>query len=171
MTTPPLSRSRTLLLALGLLWLVLAAAIILAQFAGTAQIEIEWVTETEFETAGFNIYRGLTADGPFEQVNNRLLPSDGDAAHGANYSFIDSNVVAGQTYYYRLEEVEYDNSRQKYDIGPGQDPSVELWAVLLAAVSAVVGLFLLVTALKQEKREWIPTEKPPSLSQVSSGNS
>lgn len=161
-------RSKFFLLLLGALWLVLAGAILYTQLAGPAEIEIEWVTETEFETAGFNIYRSESPAGSFVQINERLIPSQGDPAAGSAYAFLDRGVMAGQTYYYRLEEVEFNNSRSSYDVGSGTDPVMELWAVLLAAASVIVGLFLLTMSLRQERSEW-KQAKSQDLTQMSSG--
>ncbi len=48
-------------------------------------IIVRWSTESEVNTAGFNIYRSL---------------------RGGTYVFTDTNVIAGQSYWYELEEVE-----------------------------------------------------------------
>ena len=150
--------TRLFLTILGILWLILAGAILIFQIAGNPQIDITWTTETEFETAGFNIYRSELPDGEYVQINSQLLPSEGDVATGASYSYTDVNVAPGKKYYYKLEEVEYDNSREQYDLGSGENPFIEGWALLLAATSVIVGLFLLVTAIKQENKQWTPKE-------------
>ncbi len=170
MSTPPSApdRFRRLLTLLGVLWLILAGAILSFQLGGPAAIEIEWVTETEFETAGFNIYRGDSPDGDFAQINERLIPSQGDPASGYTYTYRDRGVVPGRTYFYRLEEVELDNSRSSYDVGSGVDPVMETWATLLAAVSMIVGLFLLTLSRRQEHSVWKPA-RSQDLTQMSSG--
>jgi hypothetical protein len=136
-------RPERVFLLLGLLWLGLAVAIVVTQLATPPKIEIRWVTETEFETAGFNIYRSEAADGGFVQINETLIASAADPAAGASYSFTDGAVEAGKTYYYRLEDVEYDSSRQQHEILSREVPRIETWAVALAAGCALVGLFLL----------------------------
>jgi hypothetical protein len=69
-------------------------------------IIIRWSTETEVNTAGFNVYRGLSEDGPWEKINPRLIPGSPDPLRGGSYVFTDTNVIAGVTYWYELEEVE-----------------------------------------------------------------
>ena len=157
-----------LLIILGILWLLLAGGIVYSQLSGPASIEIEWVTETEFETAGFNLYRSEEPDGEFVQINDQLIPSEGDPASGASYSYADKSVIPNQAYYYQLEEVEYDNSRERYDVGAGQSNTWEWWVLLLVGISVIVGLFLLITAYRQEKKTWGHPE-PQDPPQMSSG--
>ena len=50
----------------------------LAASGCAAPVRVEWSTETEMNTAGFNLYRGESADGPFDvKVNDQLIPSGG----------------------------------------------------------------------------------------------
>lgn len=73
------------------------------------QIHLAISTATELETAGFNIYRSLCKDGPFELVSsyksNAALRSLGNSTSGATYTFVDAKVSRGKTYYYRIESV------------------------------------------------------------------
>jgi hypothetical protein len=72
--------------------------------AGT--VVLQWNTETEIDNAGFNLYRASSAGGDYIQINSSLIPSQGSAAQGAVYTFSDSAVKNGQTYYYKLEDVD-----------------------------------------------------------------
>ncbi len=69
-------------------------------------ILIRWSTETEVNTAGFNVYRAPSQDGPWEKINQRLIPGSPDPLRGGSYVFTDTNVIAGVAYWYELEEVE-----------------------------------------------------------------
>ncbi len=69
-------------------------------------IFIRWSTETEVNTAGFNVYRSLSQEGPWEKINPRLIPGSPDPLRGGSYVFTDTNVIAGVAYWYELEEVE-----------------------------------------------------------------
>jgi hypothetical protein len=85
--------------------LLLALAGLLAGCA--APVRVTWKTETEMNTAGFNLYRSSSPDGPFtEKVNERLIPPSADPLTGKEYSFVDTTAQAGVTYYYQLQEVE-----------------------------------------------------------------
>jgi hypothetical protein len=67
---------------------------------------LSWQTASELDTAGFNLWRGDAADGPYGKVNEALIPARGGPTWGASYTFTDAPVVAGATYYYKLEEVD-----------------------------------------------------------------
>jgi hypothetical protein len=69
-------------------------------------IVIRWSTESEVDTAGYNIYRAESEDGPWTKINDRLIPGSPDPLRGGSYVYTDTNVIAGTTYIYELEEVE-----------------------------------------------------------------
>ncbi|HDP97788.1 MAG TPA: T9SS type A sorting domain-containing protein [bacterium] len=74
---------------------------------GENGVNIYWRTETEPNNAGFNLYRSLSENGDYQKINPSLIPAQGDATTGAEYSFIDQ---PGQpaTYFYKLEDVSLD---------------------------------------------------------------
>src|SRR5919108_2211145 len=95
--------------------LVLLFAILLSACStNPTQIVIEWTTATEINTAGFNLYRAESADGPFLQINSQLIPASPDPMAGGKYKFDDATVTAGKTYYYQLEDIEYSGTRTKH---------------------------------------------------------
>lgn len=71
---------------------------------------VEWTTESEVETAGFNLYRSDSAEGPYIKINPDLIPGSSDPLLGGRYVYTDTNVIAGHTYYYKLEDVELDGA-------------------------------------------------------------
>jgi hypothetical protein len=83
----------------------------LSSFTATAEdhsILVEWQTATETDNLGFNLYRALASDGAKTQLNGALIPSAQPPGSpiGASYSWPDSDVAAGTTYYYWLEDVD-----------------------------------------------------------------
>jgi hypothetical protein len=142
-----------------IVWLTCALAALaglLAYGAGTTPpattVIVEWTTASELDTAGFNLYRGDTADGPFMQVNDYLIPSAADPLVGGSYVFTDTHVVAGQTYYYQLEDVETDGTTTRH--GPitvqaeGSRRTLFSMALILF-VAATFGLITLLTAIRR----------------------
>jgi len=75
-----------------------------------SQVLVEWTTESEVETAGFNLYRSESPAGPYVKVNPVLIPGASDPLLGGRYVYTDTDVVAGRTYYYKLEDVELDGA-------------------------------------------------------------
>lgn len=147
-------RSARLLIGLGILWLVLAAVNFAYQRVNPT-VEVTWETATELQTAGFNLYRSESPAGEFKWINEEegLIASQGEATSGATYSYVDDDVEAGKIYYYLLEEVEIDQTTNRYeeDILSYQVPYVTGWTAVITAVCLLVGLALLVTGLKEER--------------------
>lgn len=75
-----------------------------AQAVG-ATVLVTWETTSELDIAGFNVFRSASADGQYAKLNAALIPATGGPAQGAAYSYEDSNVTAGGTYYYKIEAV------------------------------------------------------------------
>ncbi len=79
-----------------------------------AVIIIEWTTASEVDTAGFNLYRSESPEGPFARINDHLIPASPDPILGGSYAFTDTEVVAGYTYYYQLEDVEINGTATRH---------------------------------------------------------
>ncbi|MCK5523918.1 MAG: hypothetical protein KAI83_12370 [Thiomargarita sp.] len=86
--------------------------ITLISFTATSyygKVVLEWETATEIDNAGFHIWRATGEDwidGDYSTVirlTDQLIKAQGD---GSSYSYIDSNVESGVTYYYALEDID-----------------------------------------------------------------
>jgi len=80
------------------------------------RIDITWTTVTEVNTLGFQLSRSTSSDGTYELIANDI-PAKGSETTGKSYSFSDSNVVAGQNYFYKLIIKSSDGSIQQI-LGP-----------------------------------------------------
>lgn len=102
-----------------------------------ARVVVEWTTATEINTAGFNLYRGESAEGPSAKINSELIPASPDPLLGGKYRYEDATVVAGRTYYYQLEDVEYSGARARHGpiivTAPSELGAMEIGAVALSA--------------------------------------
>ncbi|MEL6660520.1 MAG: T9SS type A sorting domain-containing protein [Bacteroidota bacterium] len=82
----------------------------LTHFSAQAQkqeVELHWETATETANAGFEIERSL--DGRrFELLE--FVEGQGTTSEAHRYQFTDKSVKAGNQYYYRLKQVDYDGS-------------------------------------------------------------
>ena len=72
---------------------------------GDKNAYLQWETDAEAESAGFYLYRAETENGEYTKINNEFILSQGLPDHGAVYTFVDSNIANGKTYWYRLENV------------------------------------------------------------------
>jgi YD repeat-containing protein len=75
---------------------------------------IQWETETENQTAGFNLYRKLAQQGDYQKINTSLIPAQGSAVAGARYSYTDIPPRPGKLWQYLLEEVETGGDTKRY---------------------------------------------------------
>lgn len=113
---------------------------------------VEWTTESEVNLAGFNVYRSESLDGPYVRLNDTLIPASPDPIAGASYSYADSTVRAGATYYYKLEDVELDGKATVHGpitvVAQGESavqpsPAVLASAMLLAALLGAAALWVI----------------------------
>ena len=143
-------------------------AVTLASFDAQAQsgyVLVSWETVSELDNRGFNLYRtGSAADQPGQDDLLVFVPSQAPGAvQGSVYSFEDTTVVAGQTYWYWLEDVDVSGATTLHgpvsvvyqtptavglaemEAGDGPQPALAPWLALIAfiAAGALVGLYML----------------------------
>jgi transposase-like protein len=88
-------------------------------------LQINWVDNATDET-GYRIYRSLSSDGPFVQVDGDLLPN--------TITFTDNGLQINQRYYYRI--VPFNN------IGEGEFASINLTTLAtLAGTPTITNIF------------------------------
>lgn len=129
------------------LWLLLVIFGIASIVYGISQILkheiiINWSTATEFQTAGFNLYRAESEQGPYQKVNAKIIPASPDPLVGGDYAYRDNQVKPGHVYFYQLEEIEIDGkvNRQETIMVTSPYGSVFAWLLLfLGSVLVVVG--------------------------------
>lgn len=73
-------------------------------------VKLEWFTARETDNAGFNVLRSYTEFGNYKKINNELIKSDGTG----QYTYLDSEVVFGRLYYYKLEDVSFGGEKQQH---------------------------------------------------------
>lgn len=110
-----------------------------------ASVIVDWSTASELDTAGFNLYRSLSPDGAFTQINHDLIPPSTDPLAGGSYHYTDRDVEPGRVYYYQLESVETNGASSRY--GPivvkAQSGGVLESSVSIFCVVAGISLFFL----------------------------
>lgn len=131
--------ARTVKFLIGLI--LLATVFLLWQASREATVLVEWSTASELDTVGFNLYRADTLQGPFVQVNRELIPASSEPLTGGAYSYRDSAVQPGKTYYYELEEVQSNGGRDRF--GPISVQADNGSATMLMLILGVVLILLL----------------------------
>jgi hypothetical protein len=142
-------------------WGTPPTAVSLGSFTATRKeetVEIEWRTTLEVDTAGFNLWRAAAGGGEYVQVNPSLIPSaEPGGIQGATYRFVDADGMPGETYTYKLEELETGGRRNWYgpitmgetDGGRGEEPTAltlstfeakgSAWLTVAASVVGALG--------------------------------
>jgi len=68
-------------------------------------VSLTWTASVSANIAGYYVYRSTTNGGPYTQLTSALV---------AGTAYLDSNVTAGQTYYYVLTAVDISNDQSAY---------------------------------------------------------
>jgi len=85
-----------------------------------SQLILEWQTAAEVATAGFDVLRAESPEGPWLKLNPGLIPSLGTSWQGASYSFSDETRQPGCVYWYSIQEVGTHGELERY-------PAVLVW--------------------------------------------
>jgi len=97
------------LTGIGLQACAIPTAVTLASFeahAGDGAVALAWTTASELDNAGFHLYRGLSASGPWQRLDVAMIPGLGSSPTGRAYSWTDRGLVNGVSYFYRLDDVD-----------------------------------------------------------------
>jgi hypothetical protein len=104
----------------------------LSSFTATGRegaIEVSWTSQTEVNALAYHLLRSETADSEYEKIAR--LEARGNSETPQNYRHVDSDVIAGRTYYYKLADEDYEGNLRYH--GP----------VFAAAGSTVPGTYSL----------------------------
>ena len=94
---------------------------------------VTWETVSEINNTGFNLYRAEEAAGPRDLLAFLASPAPGSLP-GASYSYEDTPLTAGQTYWYWIEDISPGGTATLH--GPVNATAQSPTAVGLASVQA-----------------------------------
>ncbi len=75
---------------------------------------IKWATASEVDSFGFDVYRGDSADGPFERLTPEIIEGGGTTDEPRNYKYVDDTIDPHRTYYYYVEAISMDGVRERF---------------------------------------------------------
>lgn len=81
-----------------------------AQYANT----LKWRTASEVENFGFDVYRGDLEEGPFERLTASPIPGAGTVDEPSEYSYVDSTIDPRRAYWYYVESIAFDGTRERF---------------------------------------------------------
>ncbi|MBN2282053.1 MAG: T9SS type A sorting domain-containing protein [Candidatus Marinimicrobia bacterium] len=79
-------------------------------------ISMVWLTESELNNAGFNIYRSANDTKNFIKINEELIQGKVTSSTPSLYSYTDAEIKSNTIYYYQLEDVSLDGKTTKHEI-------------------------------------------------------
>jgi len=95
-----------------------SAAVTISSFDAkwqSGKVAVNWKTATELNNVGFNILRSESGGGSFSKINyTPSRPECMGSITGCQYSFTDTSVVSGKTYYYRLQSINTSGGTETY---------------------------------------------------------
>ncbi|HSX59748.1 MAG TPA: hypothetical protein VLF18_06085 [Tahibacter sp.] len=87
---------------------------------------VHWSTRSEVLSQGFDVFRSERADGGFEKLNEKPIPSARVSVKTKDYEYKDFAIDPCKTYYYYVEAIAESGYRMKLSepqaAGPGAKP-------------------------------------------------
>ena len=78
----------------------------------TGHVDIQWITESELNNAGFNILRSEAKTGEFKVINVKgIIAGNGTTSEKHVYTFTDTTAKPNVVYYYQIEDVSINGLR------------------------------------------------------------
>ena len=78
----------------------------------TGHVDIQWITESELNNAGFNILRSVAKNGAFKVINVKgIIAGHGTTSEQHVYKFTDATAKPNVVYYYQIEDVSINGLR------------------------------------------------------------
>ncbi len=72
------------------------------------QVVLSWKTASELENLGFNIYRQKAESADWTIVNEQMIQGQGTYSGETDYTYVDKQITAGESYRYKLESISYN---------------------------------------------------------------
>ncbi len=69
---------------------------------------VRWRTASETDNTGFHLWRSHLKDGKYTRLTEEIIPAEGSAFKGARYRFHDLTTRHGKTYFYKLEDMDFE---------------------------------------------------------------
>jgi hypothetical protein len=75
---------------------------------------IKWVTASELNNFGFDVFRGDSEEGSFVRVNENTIAGAGSSDTPNQYEFVDDSIAAETVYWYYVESISMSGEREKF---------------------------------------------------------
>jgi hypothetical protein len=75
---------------------------------------LRWTTASEVDNFGFDVYRSLAEEGPFDRITAEPIPGAGTVDEPQSYIYVDDTIDPAKGYYYFIESISIDGIREKF---------------------------------------------------------
>ena len=75
---------------------------------------LRWTTASESNNFGYDVYRSLAQDGPFERLNEEPIPGAGTTDLPSQYEYIDTAIEPNTIYWYYIESISLTGERKRF---------------------------------------------------------
>ena len=82
--------------------------------SASGAVNLSWVTESESENLGYYVFRSMVEADGYVRISKDMIKGAGNSTDSHNYSYTDSDVKAGNKYFYKLCSVDYNGYNRFY---------------------------------------------------------
>ena len=75
---------------------------------------LRWITASEVDNFGFDVYRAESPDGPFRRVTKTPVPGAGTRDEPSKYAYTDDTIKPDIAYYYYVESISMSGQRENF---------------------------------------------------------
>ncbi len=75
---------------------------------------LKWQTAMEFRNFGYDIYRAIREEGPFEKINSEIVLGNGTSDIAHQYQYVDRQAAPCVAYFYYIESITVDGERKPF---------------------------------------------------------
>jgi hypothetical protein len=89
---------------------------------------LRWVTQSEEDNFGYDVFRGLDEQGPFTRINSRSILGAGTTDLEQHYDYSDTTIATGVVYWYYIESISLTAERKRLTpVFASRPKSASIW--------------------------------------------
>lgn len=89
---------------------------------------LRWVTQSEEDNFGYDVFRSLNEQGPFTRINSRSILGAGTTDMPQHYDYTDTAIATGVVYWYYVEGISLTAERTRLTpVFASRPKSASIW--------------------------------------------